>query len=361
MSNACSRLAPTSSRSLNLKTLAQLYRKRVQGPSKKKGAPKRDTSADVDDVKLPQSLENMMNKERTLYREIQDATQDLMDASDQSVTIQRSYFYPMDLRCRRFVSDVGAQNLCCLTRSICCPDTTDYAVAASMFTIVVQLFDLVKPADCDIPSGRAVAKDRATVCSAHHHLNCNEALGKQILLEVANGASHHKFEELNKQGVTFLKGWSNASRLLRWLACSQMKAEYGQLRRHSKNNWPEASIFAAWWNPAEDHILQVMLEEVQQHGFDGQVSCHFDGLLLSTSMVNSSETATGKNMILVLQEAVKRNEAAIKNKTLPSFDVWLSNKLQESDVDADLGTYRELLTATPNSIPAAITFLGADL
>ena len=358
----CSRLAPTSSRSLNLKTLAQLYRKRVQGPSKKKGAPKRNTTAAVDDVKLPQSLENMMNKERTLYREIQDARQDLMDASDQSVTIQRSYFYPMDLRCRRFVSEVGAQNLCRLTRSICCPDTTDYDVAASMFTIVVQLFDLVKPADCDIPSWRAVAKDRATVCSAH--LKCNETLGKQILLEVANGASHDKFEELNKQGVTFLKALSNESRLLRWLACSQMQAEYGQLRRHSKNNWPEASIFAAWWNPAEDHILQVMLEEVQQHGFDGHISCHFDGLLLSTSMVKSIETATGKNMILVLQEAVQRNtrfEVAIKNKTLPSFDVWLSNKLRESDVDADLGTYRELLTATPNSIPAAITFLGADL
>ncbi|CAE7784270.1 unnamed protein product, partial [Symbiodinium necroappetens] len=217
--------------------------------------------------------------------------------------------------------------------------TTDYDVASSMFTIVVQLFDLVKPADCDIPSWRAVAK-------------------------VANGASHDKFEELNKQAVTFLKALSNESRLLRWLACSQMQAEYGQLRRHSKNNWPEASIFAAWWNPAEDHILQVMLEEVQQHGFGGHISCHFDGLLLSTSMVKSIETATGKNMILVLQEAVQRNtrfEVAIKNKTLPSFDVWLSNKLRESDVDADLGTYRELLTATPNSIPAAITFLGADL
>ena len=98
-----------------------------------------------------------MNKERTLYREIQDARLDLPDASDQNVTIQRSYFYSMDLRCRRFVSDVGAQNVCRLTRSICCPDTTDYDVTASMFTIVVQLFDLVKPADFAIPSWRAVA------------------------------------------------------------------------------------------------------------------------------------------------------------------------------------------------------------
>ena len=51
-----------------------------------------------------------------------------------------------------------------------------------MFTIVVQLFDLVKPADCDIPSWRAVAKGRATLCSAASsaHLKCNETLGKQI-------------------------------------------------------------------------------------------------------------------------------------------------------------------------------------
>ena len=44
----------------------------------------------------------MIDKERTLYREIQDARPDLPDASDQNVTVQRSYFYPMDLRCRRF-------------------------------------------------------------------------------------------------------------------------------------------------------------------------------------------------------------------------------------------------------------------
>ena len=259
----------------------------------------------------------MIDKERTLYREIQDARPDLPDASDQNVTVQRSYFYPMDLRCRRFVSDVGAQNLCRLTRSICCPDTTDYDVTASMFTIVVQLFDLVKPADFAIPSWRAAAKDRATVCSAH--LKCNEALGKQILMEVANGASPHKFENLTKQGMTFLKALSSESRHLRWLACSQMQAEYGQLRRHSKNNWPEATIFAAWRTPAEDHILQVMLEEVQQHGFAGHVSCHFDGLLLSASMMKSIETATGKNMILALQEAVQRNtrfKVAIKDKTI---------------------------------------------
>ena len=107
-----------------------------------------------------------------------------------------------------------------------------------------------------------------------------------------------------------------------------------------------------------------MLEEVQQHGFDGHVSYHFDGLLLSASMMKSIETATGKSMILALQEAVQRNtrfEVAIKDKTLPSFDVCLSNKLKESGVGAGLGAYRELLTAMPNSIPAAMTFLGADL
>ncbi|CAE7582461.1 unnamed protein product [Symbiodinium sp. CCMP2592] len=360
--NVCSRLAPTSSRSLNLKTLAELYRKRIQGPSRKKGAPKRSTNADVDDAKLPQSLEDMMSKERALYREIQDAKPDLPDANDRNVTVQQSYFYPMDLRCRRFVSNVGAQNLCRLTRSICCPDTTDYDVMASMFTIVVQLFDLVKPADFDIPSWRAIAKDRATVCSTN--LKCNDAQGKQILMEVANGASPDKFDKLNKQGMAFLKALSSESRQLRWLACSQMPAEYTQLRRHSKNNWPEASIFAAWWTPAEDHILQVMVEEVQKHGFDGHMSCHFDGLLISTSMMKSVEMAAGKSMITVLQEAIGRKtpfDVVIKDKTLPSFDMYLSNKLKESEVGAGLGGYHELLTAVSNSIPAAMTFLGADI
>ena len=64
--HVCSRLAPTTfSRSLNLKTLAQLYRRRLQGSSKKKSAPKRSRNADVDDVKVPQALEDVMDQGRS--------------------------------------------------------------------------------------------------------------------------------------------------------------------------------------------------------------------------------------------------------------------------------------------------------
>ena len=93
---------------------------------------------------------------------------------------------------------------------------------------------------------------RIAAPSVQNKLKCTEAVGKQILMEVANGAAVTNFPNIHKQGLAFLTTLSTESRLLRWLACSQLHAEYLQLRRSSRNHWPEANIFAVWWNAAEE-------------------------------------------------------------------------------------------------------------
>ena len=51
----------------------------------------------------------------------------------------------------------------------------------------------------------------------------------------------------------------------------------------------------------------------------------------------------------------------LKDKTVPPLDELLAMKLKPSEVAAELGMYVDTLTAVPNSIPAAMVFLGADL
>ncbi|CAE7360985.1 unnamed protein product, partial [Symbiodinium sp. KB8] len=278
------------------------------------------------------------------------------------VTMQRQYFYPKDIRCRRYITEVGTQSVSPLTRAICCPHTADYDISAAMFNIVVQLCDMVEPTGLDIPSWRAVATSRSRVCS--DQLKCTESIGKKILTEVANGATPSSFTNIAKQGLTVLTALSTESRFLRWLACSQLQTHYVELRRGSRNHWPEASIFALWWTVAENLILQSMTRVVRQGEVAGHVSCHFDGILIARSLVQSIEESAGKSMISLLEENVleqTRFKVTIKDKTVPSLDELLDSRLKPSQVDSKLSTYAETLTAISNSIPAALVFLGADL
>ena len=72
------------------------------------------------------------------------------------------------------------------------------------------------------PIGRRSVRIR---CNAPKHE------GKQILMEVANGASVSKFKDLQRNAIAFLDKLSTESRELRWLACSQLPDFYKQ-----KNN-----------------------------------------------------------------------------------------------------------------------------
>ena len=114
----------------------------------------------------------------------------------------------------------------------------------------------------------------------------------------------------------------------------------------------------------EDFILQSMTRVVRQGEVTGHISCHFDGILIARSVVQSIEESTGKSMISLLEETVREQTSfkiVIKDKTVPSLDELLDSRLKPSQVNSQLRAHAETLTAVSNSIPAAMVFLGADL
>ena len=220
-----------------------------------------------------------------------------------------------------------------------------------MFTIVVQLVDKVGAEDVQIPAWRAIAADRSKICS--DKLRSSDQRGKQILLEVANGASPKKYECRSSVGQEFLQNLANESRILRWLACSQMSEMYKQYRSQSKDHWPEATVFSYWWTAAEDYILQHMLDEIRRHPVQGHVSCHFDGVLLGKALVDAIELAEHGSFIESMQRYVLQNTGLriqLKEKTVRSFPKVLIQTLEASTVDPGFGNRQPLFCAAPSSL-----------
>ena len=96
----------------------------------------------------------------------------------------------------------------------------------------------------------------------------------------------------------------------------------------------------------------------------GHVSCHFDGILLATSMVDAVEKEVGKNLLQYMEAEVLRNtgfQIRLKEKTLLSFHAMLGQALKPFEDHNPFDTHTDLLTVVPNSIPAGLIFLGADV
>ena len=356
------RLAPEASRMLNLKTLAKSYKQRKAGDSKKKGIKRKQVNEHDSDVKLGEELAIMQDKDADFFEEIKTLAEAGEQSADGVVAVQREYFYSRKERSRRFVKQRGAQSCSRLARAVCCPSTRDLDLHASMFNIVVQLVDALVVPDLDLPAWRAVAADRKKVCE--DKLHCSEAEGKQLLLETANGASMDKNSRLSADGQKFLQELSDESRALRWLACTQLPDLYTEIRGQKKSGWPEATVFSYWWTAAEDYILQHILHGIRMHYLPGHISCHFDGVLVAKSLVLAVEEKVERDMIEYLQEHVSRAtpfRITLKDKTLPAFEEKLRSAFEHLSDIACFGVSTDLLSTSPNSIPPALVFIGADL
>ncbi|CAE7843115.1 unnamed protein product [Symbiodinium sp. KB8] len=183
-------------------------------------------------------------------------------------------------------------------------------------------------------------------------------------MEVANGASVTKFKDLQRSAIIFLDQLSAESRELRWLACSQLPDFYKQKNSQKKTGWPEATTFSLWYTVAEDFILEQLLDAVHVFNVPGHVSCHFDGVLLAASMVDAVEKEIGKNILEYMEAQVLRNTGfriRLKEKTLLSFHAILGQALKPFEDDNPFDARTDLLAAVPNSIPAGLIFLGADI
>jgi hypothetical protein len=283
------------------------------------------------------------------------------------VSIPRSYRYHSEWRSRRYVIGAGAQSLSRVFRTAVQANVRDFDFHCSMFTIVVQLVDrLSEKQACallDLPAWRAVAQDRASVCT--DRLHCTEQKGKELLIQTACGQQVSVCSELDSDAQTFLRQVSEESRILRWLACSQLPDLWEAVKSgtcgHEKSAWPEATVFSYWWTSAEDYCLSSLLDMVTSVNVDCKhISLHFDGLMLSSDLVRECEKANGDCSFTQLAEAeILRTTGfriVVKEKVHESFVESIQKFPGRVPAGVDVDTLLTL-NKSGNCIPAAFAFL----
>ena len=107
------RLAPDSSKSLKLTTLSHFYRRRHQpeGGAKKRGAPRRRANPDAEESELAGKLTDFLDKDLLMFNRVERvlAESGVKESPvPETVVMQREYFYPLETRCRRCVTDHGS-------------------------------------------------------------------------------------------------------------------------------------------------------------------------------------------------------------------------------------------------------------
>ena len=88
--------------------------------------------------------------------------------------------------------------------------------------------------------------------------------------------SHEVADGTLKQWLTQV---SAESRLLRWVACSDLSALHDQFLADTSRRWAENSGFAYWWQTVEDSVLAVM-QEAARCATCSHLSLHFDGFAI---------------------------------------------------------------------------------
>jgi len=82
------------------------------------------------------------------------------------------------------------------------------------------------------------------------------------------------------------------SRLLRWVAWSQMPEEYRDVAGSDKD-WPEATTFAIWWQGAEDYVLRAWVDRLMTFK-PTHLSLHYDGVRVDLECINRSNMSVSE-------------------------------------------------------------------
>ena len=99
---------------------------------------------------------------------------------------------------------------------------------------------------------------------------------KAVILGVARGGAVPDIQ--HAESARWLRALSMESRLLRWIACSDLGLLHDRFIE-AKKPWPENSTFACWWQAIEDREL-LCVEEVARASTSSHLSCHFDGFMV---------------------------------------------------------------------------------
>ena len=264
-------------------------------------------------------------------------------------TMQCSYEYPSTtlLRTRKIVKGLGSQKFTRRAQLHLLSHTHDLDMQNSVFTVLTQLLDKLKP----IPS---LPRDlRATLerCVSSRDEICREELkmsreeGKQVLTAVLYGGAIPEHLARND----FLICLSKISLYLRWLAMSLLQDEFDRFRTPEvgKKN-PDRSILAHLYLAAEDYILSTWVEYLQSFK-PTHLSLHFDGVRIALT----AETSIADLCYACQEHIQKKTGFQVKIREKQHCTV-LQHIKKVSEQEPSLTTGNELLEQDGNCIPAAI-------
>ena len=172
-----------------------------------------------------------------------------------SITSVVRYQYKLPGYGRRYSSLLSVQRCSNLIRAHALPvGTQDFDIVNAMTNFVVQAMRKL-----DLPEWLPLKELSHWTHYADHTTELREKMqahlgvgAKRVIMSVAHGGA---VPEVNDEDThQWLKGLSEESRLLRWIACSDFVDLHTQFIDESKA-WPENSTFAYWWQTLEDRVF----------------------------------------------------------------------------------------------------------
>ena len=307
----------------------------------------------------------------------EDASQKRRRMTEKTSALARfrvSYEYKQGWRSRRYASSSpSAQGMDQRLQKLVLRDTVDFDVVNCMPTLLFQMVDRLRLVDestwkDELVLLRRLAYERQTVCETD--LGVPASLGKKMIHQMLQGGAVPA--ELANNATA--KGIVSLARFLRWWACSLAPHIHEVTRgRHGEDpkKWPESSTLAYVWQGLEDHILDAMVQYVEQKPTQ-HVSLHFDGLRVDRARVTldlEEGVSSMRDGCAGADEVAMCARMATFVKQATGYDVLIVAKSHFYLLEHLEGVPREPVDPTPhcrlldagNSIPLALTLLtGKD-
>ena len=192
-----------------------------------------------------------------------------------------AYTGDREMRCRRYANGFGAQKCSRRIQSQLFAHTADLDIQNCCASLALQLLQKLKPKP-ELPQKAMQAlerwvADRESVCS--EELKLTEPEGKQLVTATLSGA-----QPSEKEPPEILRHFQQVSIYLRWLACTLLQADYGDLEKRSDKPFPGATTFFYLWAAVEDYVLASWCEKIQMLR-PKHLSLHFDGVRVNADIV----------------------------------------------------------------------------
>eukprot|EP00435_Cladocopium_sp_Y103_P008302 s3962_g2.t1 len=244
-----------------------------------------------------------------------------------------AYTGDREMRCRRYVNGFGAQKCSRRIQSQLFAHTVDLDIQNCCASLALQLLQKLKPKP-ELPKKAMQAlerwvADREGVCS--EELKLSEPEGKHLVTAILSGAAPSGTEP-----PEILQHFQQASIYLRWLACSLLQADYGELEKRSDKPFPGATTFFYLWAAVEDYVLASWCDKIQVL-HPKHLSLHFDGVRVNADIAPDMDVFL-RDCECHIQKSTGFN-VSIRVKTHAHFLELLSKTIIASaiaDLPADL-------------------------